>query len=306
MYDLIIIGGGPAAIAAGIYAARKKIGVLLISKEWGGQVAGTASVENYPGFVNVQGADLAAKFTDHLKRHELDIKENQKVENVEWISDRDIAVELGGEKHHSKTLIIATGRHPEELGLPTEREFRNKGISYCSICDAPLFKDKEVAVIGSGNAGLEAVFDLVNYASKIHLLEFLPQITGDKIYQERLREFDDINILTNVLVKEFKGDNFLKGLVYEERNTKEVKELSVSGVFVEVGTRPNSKEFGNVVELNEKKEIVVDSKNRTSKDNIFAAGDVTNVSHKQIAIAIGEGTKAMLNTYDYLNQLTKE
>jgi thioredoxin-disulfide reductase len=305
MYDLIVIGGGPAAITAGIYGARRKLKTLLITKDWNGQVSWTAFVENYPGFESISGPELVDKLVSHLKKtkeYGLEIKKGFEVKEV-GLADNDILeIKADSEVYQSKALVIATGRRPKKLGVPGEDKFTGKGVSYCPICDAPLFKDKAVAVVGGGNAGFEAALDLTKYASKIYLLEFAPKLSCDECFVERLEESSKTTILTNVLVKEIKGKDFVESLVYQDRNSKETKEISVEGVFVEIGSVPNSSLVENMVELNEEGEIKIDLKNTTSRQNVFAAGDVTDVSHKQIIIAAGEGAKAALNAYDYIKR----
>lgn len=302
MFDLIIIGGGPAAISAGIYAARKKIKTLLITKDWGGQIRTTSIVENYPGFESIKGPDLVNKFVDQLKQNELEIKEGIEVKEIKKESDKLVKVKTDNNSYQAETLIVATGGNYKKLDLPGEKEFVNKGVSYCVTCDGPLFKNKQVAVVGGGNAGLEAALDLINYASKIYLLEFLPQLTGDEFLQDKVNNNSKITILTNVLIKEIKGEQFVNKLVYQERDSEKIKEILIEGVFVAIGLVANSSLVKNVVELNKQGEIKIDSQNRTSQPNIFAAGDVTDVSHKQIVVAAGQGARAALNAYQYLCQ----
>ena len=299
---MIIVGGGPAAISAGIYAVRKELKTLLIAQDWGGQLNWTNLIENYPGFESITGPELVKKLVVHLKKYQgedLEIKEGNEVKKVEVENERLVKVEADN-SYQAKALILATGRNYKKLGIPGEKEFSSKGVSYCVTCDGPIFKDKKVAVIGGGNAGLEAALDLLDYASKIYLLEFLPQLTADEYLQKMVRKNSKINILTNVAVQEIKGEQFVNGLVYQERDSQKEKEITLEGVFVGIGTRANSSPVKNVVELNQEGEVKIDEKNRTSVRNIFAAGDVTDVSHKQIVVAAGEGVKAALNVYQYL------
>jgi alkyl hydroperoxide reductase subunit F len=356
MYDLIIIGGGPAAIAAGIYAGRKKLKTLLIVKNWGGQMALTSVIENYPGFESILGMELTEKMKEQLEKYHschsrppamlrkakragesgnpvpltgfpfstrpprkrsvagrrersldsrvkpendtITIKENAEVLGVE--KGEIIEVKTNSGDYQSRALIIAHGRIPKKLNIPGEDKFKGKGLSYCVHCDGPFFKDKDVAVIGGGNAGLEAALDLVNHAKKIYLLEFMPQLAADEVLQERLKEFSQIEVITNTAVKEIKGEKFISALVYEDRNNEETKELAVEGVFSEIGWIANSSFLKGVVELNQSGEIKIDAANRTSQPNIFAAGDITDIPEKQIIIAAGEGAKAALSAYRYL------
>jgi len=299
---LIIVGGGPAAISAGIYAVRKGLKTLLIAQDWGGQLNWTNLIENYPGFESITGPELVKKLVAHLKKYQgedLEIRERSEIKKIEAEKEQLVKVEAD-KVYQAKALILATGRNYKKLGIPGEKEFSSKGVSYCVTCDGPIFKDKKVAVIGGGNAGLEAALDLLDYASKIYLLEFLSQLTADEYLQKMVRKNSKINILTNVAVQEIKGEQFVNGLVYQERDSQKEKEITLEGVFVGIGTRANSSPVKNVVELNQEGEVKIDEKNRTSVRNIFAAGDVTDVSHKQIVVAAGEGVKAALNVYQYL------
>lgn len=301
MFDLVIIGGGPAAITAGIYAARKKLKTLLLCAGWGGQMAWATQVENYPGFESVSGAQLVQKFVKHLKKFEIEIKE----ERVEIIKPRhkakaEFIILTNQDKYLTKAIIITTGKSPAHLNVPGEKQFLGKGVSYCVTCDGPLFKNKEVAVIGGGNAGLGTALELSKYTRQIYLLEFQPTLMADEILQEAIKKISKIIVLTNAKVKAIHGDKFVKGLTYQDRISQEVKNLSVQGVFVVIGSIPNSQLVKNIVKLNKGGEIKINSENMTSQKGIFAAGDVTDIPHKQIVVAAGEGAKAALSAYNYL------
>ncbi len=302
MYDIVIIGGGPAAVSAGIYLARKKVKALLLTKDWGGQMAYAPVIQNYPGLNDITGMDLVNKFTEHLKKNELEIKEGMKVKEVKRISDSELEIKTENESYKTKTIIVATGRKARRLNVPGEEEFFGKGISYCATCDAPLFQDRTVAVIGGANAGLGTALELANYASKIYILETTPQLQADEFLQEKIKEIDKIEAVTNVKVAEIKGDKFVTALVYSNGTGGKDKELPVQGIFLAIGSMANSSFVKDVVELNESGEIKINGRNHTSQPNIFAAGDVTDVSHKQVIIAAGEGAKAALNAYDYLKK----
>lgn len=297
MYDLIIIGGGPAAITAGIYAGRKKLKTLLITEDWGGQMALTSIIENYPGYLSISGMELTDKMKEQLKKNQIEIKDNIEVNKIE--KGKIIKI---NDSYQAKSLIIAHGRVPKKLNIPGEDKFKGKGLSYCVHCDAPFFKDKDVAVIGGGNAGLEAVLDLTNYAQKIYLFEYMDKLAADEILQDKIKEYSQISVLTNAAVKEIKGDNFVKSLIYQDRKTEKINELSIQGVFSEIGWIANSSFLKDVVELNKAGEIKINKDNVSSEPNIFAAGDNTEVFHKQIVIAAGEGAKAALSAYQYLKK----
>jgi len=307
MYDLIIIGGGPAAINAGIYAARKKLKALLITKNWSSQINESGQIENYLGFESILGAELVQKFVSHLKKFDLEIKQGQEVQKIKKLTDGGFEILDGrNNKEQARALIIAIGKGPKKLGVPGEEKFIGKGISFCAICDAPLFKNKEVAVVGGGNAAVVSALEMAKYASKVYLLSLYPKLVADKLEQERIKAIPNIEVLFNVQVKEIQGDKFVTGLIYQDASRlnsskdQEKKKLSVQGIHIEIGSVANSSLVENVVELNKQGEIKIDSQNRTSQAGIFAAGDVTDVSHKQIVIAAGEGAKAALNAYDYL------
>jgi len=305
LYDLIIIGGGPAGVTAGIYAVRKKLKVLIISKDFQGQVKWAVSVENYPGLPDIKGMDLAKKFEDHLKQYEAEIiadevikidKENQIFELITKKGDRFISL----------SVVIATGADPRPLEVPGEKEFISKGVTYCTTCDAPFFKDKKVAVIGGGNSGVKAAIELTNYASKVYLIEFQDKLAADELEQERARNNEKIEILTSSALKSIKGSNKVEKIVYEDVKSKQKKNLNVEGVFVSVGTQPATSFIKEMVDFNEKDEIVVDPKTcQTKTPGLFSAGDVTDVKYNQIIIAAGEGAKAALSVYDYLRNLKK-
>ena len=306
MYDLIIIGGGPAAMSAGIYAARKKLKTFLICKELGGQMNEAGQVENYLGFESILGAELAQKFVSHLRKFDLEIKENQEVQEIKKLADKGFEIlNNQNDKEQAKALIIVSGKGMKKLGVPNEEKFIGKGVSFCAICDAPIFKNKEVAVVGGGNAAAQSALEMAKYASKVYLLSFYPELLADKINQERIEAVSNIEVLFSVQVKEIQGDKFVAGLIYQDKDSQEKKKLSVEGIHIEIGSVPSSNFIKDMVKLNKKGEIEIDSRNQTSQPGIFAAGDVTDVSHKQIVVAAGEGAKAALNVYDYLNKLKR-
>lgn len=304
IYDLIIIGGGPAGITAGIYAARKKLKILLVTKEFGGQMNKAHEVENYPGITLMMGADLTKKFVEHLKKFDIEIKEGKNIRELKKTNKEFEAILEDGEKFETKTIIIASGKNPRPLKVPGEERLVGKGVTYCSICDAPLFKGKDVAVIGGGNAGLDAAMDLTKYANKIYVLEFMEKILGDESTQEKLRASGKVELITNVATKEIKGKKFVESLVYEDKKTGKTKEIKVQGVFVEIGYVPSSEFIKDLVEFNKAGEIMINPKNNSTKTpGVFAAGDVTGIPYKQIVIAASEGAKAALSAYEYLTKI---
>jgi len=309
MYDFIIIGGGPAAVAAGVYAARKKLKTLLITESFGGQSIVSADIQNWIGEKNISGLELAKKFEEHVRNFpDVIIKIPEKVTKVTKINtnsatgmtDFEVITDKGN-TYQGKTVFLALGARRRRLGIPGEDIFDGKGVVFCSTCDAPLFSGADVAVVGGGNAGLEAVVDLFPYATKIYLLEFSDALKGDTVTEEQIKKNDKVEIIFNAETKEIIGDQMVTGLKYIDRKTKEEKELVVKGVFVEIGSIPNSEMVKDLVELDTYGQVVIDSKHgTTSQPGIFAAGDVTDDPYKQNNISAGDAVKATLAAYNYL------
>ena len=315
MYDLIIIGGGPAATAAAVYAARKKLKTLLITESFGGQSIVSADIQNWIGEPHISGFDLAKKFEDHIRSFpdDIEIKTPEKAvkvsatdcQNGTRVCDFEVETDQGN-KYQGKVLILAAGARRRRLGIPGEDKFDGKGVAFCSTCDAPIFKDKTVAVVGGGNAGLEAVVDLFPYATKIYLLEFGDKLKGDPVTQEEIKKNSKVEIIFNVQTKEVIGEQFVNGLKYIDRKTNEEKMLEVGGVFVEIGSVPNSEIVKGLVELDKWGQVIIDSKHgTTSHPGIFAAGDITDDPYKQNNISAGDAVKATLAAYAYLLKRTK-
>ncbi|OHA62360.1 MAG: hypothetical protein A2117_01600 [Candidatus Wildermuthbacteria bacterium GWA2_46_15] len=308
IYDLIIIGGGPAGIAAGIYGARKALKILLLTKDFIGQTGKTALVDNYPGFPEISGLELMGKFKEHLKKFEIEIKEGEYVKSLTKKENFFEAVLDSGEQFSAKAVIVAGGRKPRFLNIPGEAEFSGRGVSYCSICDAPLFRGKAVAVVGGGNAGFEAAIDLLPFAVKIYILEISDKLIADEVSQEKVKKdgAGRVEIIRQAKALEIKGKNFVEELVYQDLASGQAGELAVQGIFIQVGSLPTVgflKDSG-LVEFNQFGEIVVDPKTgATQAPGLFAAGDVTDVKYKQIGVAVGEGIKAALSAHEYLRKM---
>lgn len=297
IYDLVIIGAGPAGITAAVYAARKKMDPLVITKDIGGQASLSGDIQNYTGYQFISGPELAIKFEEHMRKFNFEIKENEEVK--ELISKKGtFLVKTDKDNYQAKTVIVASGKRSRELGVTGERKFRNKGLTYCATCDGPLFAGRDVAVIGGGNSALDAALQLIKIANHIYIINITDSLTGDGIMREKIRVDNKVSIFNNSRVKEILGDSFVRAIKIEE--DKEEKILAVQGIFVEIGLIPNS-EFAPSLEKNERKEIIVNQRNETNIAGIFAAGDVTNVPEKQIIIAAGEGAKAVLSAFRYLS-----
>ena len=306
LYDLIIIGGGPAGISAGIYGARQKLDILLITKSFGGQIARKAvMIENYPGFEEISGMELIQKLEKHLRKQKIDI-ERDEVSKVKKIKDRFVVITQSKNRFESKAVIVASGADPRPLEVSGEKEFIGRGLSYCVNCDGPLFEGKTVAVIGGGNSAFETAIFLSKIAKKIYILEYGERVRADEINQELVKKTGKVKIITNAQVKRIQGNQFVNSLVYEDRKTKKEITLLLEGIFVEIGNQPATSFVKDLVNFNERDEIVVEFETcQTKTPGLFAAGDCNVGSFKQIVTAAGEGAKAALAAFEYLNQLKR-
>lgn len=296
MYDLIIIGAGPAGITAAVYAARKRMDFCVISKDIGGQAAWSGDVENYTGYQFVTGPELAAKFEEHLRQYRIDLKESEEVIALKRAGSGPRVITDKAE-YEARSVIIASGKRSRELGVPGENEFKNKGVMYCATCDGPLFVNKDVAVIGGGNSALDAALQMTRIAKHTYVINSAPQATGDKGMAEKAASSSGVTIMNNAQVTAITGDRFVSGIAISHEGTE--KRFAVQGIFIEIGLVPNSG-FAQDVATNDLGEIKVDCRNRTDIPGVFAAGDVTDVPEKQIIIAAGEGAKACLSAFRYL------
>ena len=301
LYDVTVIGSGPAAVSAAIYAARKGLNVAMVGVKIGGQVLDTNEIENIIGTVSTTGAKFAETLEKHLKEHEIAFKEGHLVKEIKEDGKDKVLMTDDGKSYKTKTVIVATGAKPRSLNIPGEAEYVGKGVHYCSTCDGPFYKGLNVAVIGGGNSGVEAALDLSGIAKSVTLIEFMPELKADKVLQEKLAEQSNIKTILNSATVKVNGNEFVESIVYKSRETDEEKTLNVEGMFVEIGLSPRSEVVKDLVETNKIGEIVINPENNsTSAAGIFAAGDVTNIKHKQIIIAMGEGAKAALSAFDYL------
>lgn len=299
IFDVLVIGGGPAGASAAIYAARKGIRTGIVADKFGGQVNDTLSIENLIGVKKTEGPTLVADLEGHVREYDVDIMLSKRVKKIE--RKELLYVELeNGSILKSKTLIIATGARWRNIGVPGEVQYKNKGVVYCPHCDGPLFKGKEVAVIGGGNSGIEAAIDLAGVASHVTVMEFLPGLKADNILQEKLYSLPNVDVLKNVETKEITGDKKVNGITYIERESKTEKQIALDGVFVQIGLVANTEWIGNLVERNSRGEILVDKRGATNIPGVFAAGDCTDSPYKQIVISMGSGANAALSAFDYL------
>ena len=301
LYDVTVVGSGPAAVSAAIYAARKGLNVAMVGVKIGGQVLDTNEIENIIGTVLTTGAKFAETLEKHLKEHEIAFKEGHLVKEIKEDGKDKILVTDDGKSYKTKTVIVATGAKPRSLNIPGEAEYVGKGVHYCSTCDGPFYKGLDVAVIGGGNSGVEAALDLSGIAKSVTLIEFMPKLKADKVLQEKLAEQPNVKTILNSATVRVNGNEFVESIVYKSRETDEEKTLNVEGMFVEIGLSPRSEVVKDLVETNKIGEIVINPENNsTSVAGIFAAGDVTSIRQKQIIIAMGEGAKAALGAFEYL------
>lgn len=294
MYDLVIVGAGPAGMTSAIYSARQKLKTLIISKNFGGQMAQKAvEIENYPGFEKITGFDLISKMENQVKN--VDVV-REKVIEVKKENDIFFLKTEGDKVFQSKVVIIAIGAEPRRLNVLGEANYLGRGVSYCSTCDGPLFKNKEVAIIGGGDAGFETAIFMKNYASKIYILE---QEESVKASIDNQKKASGIEVITSARLKEIKGDNFVNQIVFELSGKE--KTLDVKGVFIQAGYVPETSFLGDLVELNEKKEIIVNFETfETKTRGLFAVGDVNCGKVKQIVVACGQGATAVIHGYKYI------
>jgi alkyl hydroperoxide reductase subunit F len=300
--ELIIIGGGPAAMTAAVYAARKRIDTLLLSKELGGQPLNTLGVENYMGYQYIQGPELMQKFEEQVKQFPLEQKIGQEVVALSRLDAGFEARTDKGESYQAKAVIVATGKRPRSLNVPGEERLRGRGVTYCAICDGPLFAGAKVAVIGGGNSALEAADDMLKIAQHVYLVSLTP-LTGDQILIDRAKDASNLSVFLEHEVLEIEGSSRVEGIVIRDLKTGEQKKLEVGGVFVEIGLIPNSELARGITELNKSGEIEVNCACETGIPGLFAAGDVTDIPAKQIVVAAGEGAKAALQAHKYLQRL---
>lgn len=295
MYDVIIIGGGPAGLTAAMYAGRRALKALALTRDIGGQAAKTNDIENYPGFPHTSGIELAKIFQTQAKDFgaEIAFEEVKKIEK----KDDSFSVETIANKYDARTIILALGKQPKELEIPGEEEFKGKGVSYCATCDAPFFRSKVVTIVGGGNSALDAALLCSKISTKVYLIHRNDTFRAEQVLIDKVKEAQNIEIILNDEISEIKGETTVSKVAL-----KSGKELKTDGVIVEVGYIVDRTLIENLVELNENNQIVTGGNQETSVPGIFAAGDVTHTAYKQIVISAGEGAKAALAAYDYIQK----
>ncbi len=299
-YDLLIVGGGPAAMSAAVYAARKMMNLALITKDYGGQMRDTSDIENYLGFQSIKAEELIENFVEHVQGFDIPVGREVSATGVKKDGELFRVSTDDGGSYAGRTLIIATGKRWRPLEVPGERELMGKGVATCAACDAPFFRDKRVVVAGGGNSGFTTALDLLKLNAEVTLVNFAKGWSADEILQQSLKKFDRVHLLDHHQVLAIEGEGKVKSVLVKDRGTDGEKRIEADGVFVEIGLLPNSEIAKGFLEINPAGEIEVDCACRTSVEGVFAAGDVTTVPYKQIIISSGEGAKAALAAYDYL------
>lgn len=295
---MAIIGGGPAGLTAAVYLARKKRPVAVITKELGGQVAWTLGIENYMGYQYITGKELTDKFVEQVQQFPIPVVTDEVV-NVKVGKDGFTIVTAGGRSIDARTVIVASGKNPRELGIPDEKKFVGKGLSYCATCDGPLFSGTDVAVCGGGNSAVQAAIDMSQISSKVYIVSRSPW-RADAVVVDRANAIRNLEKRTGYVVVGIVGEKSVEGLKVKEKATGKEEVIPVKGVFVEVGLDPNTRFLKGLVDLNEYGEVIVDCMCQTKVPGLYAAGDVTMVHEKQIVVAAGEGAKAALSAHEYL------
>jgi NADH-dependent peroxiredoxin subunit F len=299
LYDVIIIGSGPAGMTAAIYSARKGLKTLVLSKDVGGQLNISAELENYPGYSYIAAPELIEHFEDHVVRFDITRVIGEEVSELDITDKIKIIHTRAGNRYQGRTVIIASGKYPRPLGVPGEEHFLGKGVAYCATCDAPFYKDKIVAVVGGGNSALEAAGELQRWATHVYLI-VRAHYSADDILVDRVTRLEKVEVLLGYETLEILGAQHVTGVRVRDQASGQERTLNLEGIFVEIGLLPNSSFAMDVLEFNERGEIIVDCQTHTGVPGVFAAGDVTNVADKQVIVAAGEGAKAALRAHEYL------
>ena len=300
VYDLLILGGGPAAMSAAIYGARKMLNLAIITRDFGGQVRETSEVENWLGFQAISALDLADMFEEHVKSFDISVSLAVTATKVLKEGDFFKVPSDEGKTYSSRALIFATGKRHRPLNVPGEKELVGRGVAYCSTCDAPLFGGQRVAVVGGGNSAFTTANDLLKVDAEVILINFEKGWQADEVLQERIQRIERVRFVDYSQVLSIEGRDNVEAVRFKRRDGEKEEKLEVGGVFVEIGLLPNNESVKGFVDLNDNGEVIVDCGCRTSVEGLFGAGDVTTVPHKQIIIAAGEGAKAALSAYEYL------
>lgn len=297
-FDLIVLGGGPAGAASAIYSARKGLKVAIVAERIGGQVKDTTGIENLISIPQTTGMQLAANLAQHVATYPIEVFENRRIKRTELQYDQKKIFVKGGEIFTATSIVIATGASWRRLNVDGESDYIGRGIHFCPHCDGPFYKGKNVCVIGGGNSGVEAAIDLAGICQNVTLVEYNKELRADTVLQEKVRSLNNVKVLTQMQTTTVLGDGTkVTGIRLRNLESKQEEDLAIDGIFVQIGLSPNTEIFTEL-QLNERKEIVIDSHCRTNIPGVYAAGDVSTVPYKQIIVAMGEGAKAALSAFD--------
>lgn len=298
-FDVLVVGGGPAGAAAAIYSARKGIRTGIVADRFGGQVNDTLSIENIIGTKATEGPAFVSSLEAHVLDYDIDVMKSQRAAKIEKKDFVEVTLENGAVLK-GKTVIVSTGARYRQLEVPGEEQFKNKGVAYCPHCDGPIFKGKNVAVIGGGNSGVEAAIDLSGIVNHVTLIQRGPELKADKVLQERVRSLKNVTVVTNALTQEITGTDKVNGLTYLDSVSGEEKHVALEGVFIQIGLLPNTEFLQGAIEMNDHGEIIINKHGATNIPGVFAAGDCTDTAYKQIVISMGAGATAALGAFDYM------
>ncbi|MEK4247778.1 alkyl hydroperoxide reductase subunit F [Psychrobacillus sp. FSL K6-2684] len=298
-FDVLVVGGGPAGASAAIYAARKGIRTGIVAERFGGQVNDTLSIENIIGTKATEGPQFVSSLEGHVADYPIEVMKSQRVSSIVRKEQVEVVLENGAVLK-GKTVILSTGARYRQLNVPGEEAFKNKGVAYCPHCDGPIFKGKNVAVVGGGNSGVEAAIDLAGIVNHVTVLQHNDELKADQVLQERLHSLSNVTVLTNASTQKITGTDKVNGLTYLDRVTGEVHHIELEGVFVQIGLLPNTEFLQGTIDLNAHGEIIIDKHGATSMPGVFAAGDCTDTAYKQIIISMGTGATAALGAFDYM------
>lgn len=298
-FDVLVVGGGPAGASAAIYTARKGIRTGIVAERFGGQVNDTLSIENIIGLKATEGPQFVSSLEGHVAEYDIEVMKSQRAASIARKDLVEVTLENGAVLK-SKTVILSTGTRYRQLGVPGEEQFKNKGVAYCPHCDGPIFKGKNVAVIGGGNSGVEAAIDLAGIVNHVTLLQHRGELKADKVLRERLYSLPNVTVLLNASTLEISGTDKVNGLAYLDKVTGETRHVELEGVFIQIGLLPNTEFLQGTIDLNSHNEVIVDKHGATSMPGVFAAGDCTDSVYKQIVISMGSGATAALGAFDYL------
>jgi len=297
MYDVIIIGAGPAGMTAAVYCARQKLKAIVLTKDIGGQPIYSQGIRNYMGYNLISGIELIEKFKKHVKEYGVELKE-EPVLDIE-LEREGFTIKTQKSKYETKSVIVCSGKKPKNLGVPGEDRFRGKGVIYCVTCDGPLFVDKDVAIIGGGNSALHAALQMIGIARKVYLIDSNAELSGEMVMREKIKNSPKVEVIGSATVDKINGSNFVSSISINVKGQK--RKIGVQGIVVEVGYTPNV-EFVDILSKNKDSEIIINGRTETNIPGIFAAGDCTDVFGKQIIIAAGEGAKAGIAAFRYVSQ----